>query len=182
MKRPEIMLWTVVLAAATITLAGLGRSARAAQHRAQLTVTSLRGLTERVREYRRLEAQTAALPQGRDGTSLAEEVAGVLSASGLPPSALASLSPDSAQSSGTGPLVRLRAGMTLTKVTLPQLGRFLSEWRRRQADVGGWTVTDIDLSPESGVDAIAGSAGTGRDLPLRAVMSLESIAAEGAEP
>ncbi|MCC6676321.1 MAG: hypothetical protein IT436_04180 [Phycisphaerales bacterium] len=182
MRRPEIMLWTVVLIAAVITLAGLGRTNSVARHRAQLIVSSLRGLTERVRNYHRLEAQTAALPQRRDGVSLAEEVAAVLSASGLPPSVLASLSPDSAQSSGTGPLVRLRAGMTLTRVTLPQLGRFLSEWRRRQGNISGWTVTGIDLSPESGIDAIAGSSGTGRDLPLRAVMSLESIAAEGAVP
>src|SRR5690606_2866944 len=105
--------------------------------------------------------------QGRAGT-LAERTAGALADAGLPGSALQGVSPES-QVGGdrSGGVSRRRATLTLA-TTLPQLGRFLGAWRAREP---AWTVTGIDLAPEA-----RGEAAPGSDLPIRAVLTIESIA------
>ena len=56
--------------------------------------------------------------------------------------------------------------MVLAPVTLPELGRFLSSWEFLEP---AWTVSTIDLAPIA-----HGNASPGGDLPIRAVMSIES--------
>jgi len=173
----------VVLGLSMVALTVAGRAALTAREQARVSVASFRGLSERVREFDRLQARAAPWPRrsGPEG-GLAQEVSAVLAAAGLPPSAMTSLSPDNGTAlPGDVGLTQLRAGLTLNNITLPQLGRFLAEWRRRQHGPGSWTVTAIDLSPETESGKAAAPGTTARDLPLRAVMNLESIVAEGGE-
>ncbi len=119
----------------------------------------------------------------RPAGSLAPEVSATLAGTGLPPSVMNSLSadPDSSAgqgSSGTGAIqARTRRGtLVLTSLTLPQLGAFCAAWRERQP---GWTISALDVSPEGGnLAAKTSVASTGGDLPLRAVLTLESISLE----
>ncbi|MCC6678244.1 MAG: hypothetical protein IT436_13975 [Phycisphaerales bacterium] len=175
MNRSLWMLWLAVVAVTTIALTVSGRDMLAARTGARTRLAAFQGLTDRVREYDRLQARSERWPPRPTDTSLAQEVSATMAAAGLPPPSLANLSPDTGtEVPGAIGLVRLRAGMTLNNVTLPQVGRFLSEWRRRQPAPGGWTVTAIDLTPETGGDKPVGG-----DLPLRAVLNLEAIVTEG---
>lgn len=179
MNRRLSMLWAVVVGLSILALMITGRAALAAHERARVSLAAFTGLAERVRELDRLQARASPWPWRSSAEGgLAREVSAVLAAAGLPASTLTSLSPDNgAPLPGDGGLTQLRAGLTLSAITLPQLGRFLAEWRRRQAGAGGWTVTAIDLVPETEKGPAADAAA--RDLPLRAVMNLESIVAEG---
>jgi hypothetical protein len=74
---------------------------------------------------------------------------------------------------GAGELKRQRATFTLVPITLPQLGAFLDAWRQREPY---WTVASIDVGPEPiRQNENGGAAAAGRDLPLRAVLTLEAI-------
>lgn len=183
MNRSLWMLWLAVITVTSIALTVSGRDMMAARNDARTRLAAFQGLTDRVREYDRLQTDAERWPPRPTDTSLAQEVSAAMAAAGLPPTSLANLSPDTGtEVPGAIGLVRLRAGMTLNNVTLPQVGRFLSEWRRRQpaptstTSPGGWAVTAIDLAPETGGDKVVGG-----DLPLRAVLSLESIVTEGGE-
>lgn len=173
-------MWATVIATGAAAIVIAGRSASTAYTAAQTRVAAFRGLADRVREFDRLQAQVAHWPALPADTSLAQEISAALAAAGLPASALANLSPDSGiavpgSAPGAG-LTQLRAGLTLNDITLPQLGRFLAEWRHRQP---AWTVTGIDLTPEQ-ANADAARA-IGGDLPLQAVLIIESIVTDGAE-
>ncbi|MCC6678649.1 MAG: hypothetical protein IT436_16060 [Phycisphaerales bacterium] len=177
MNRSLWMLWLAVVAVTSVALTVSGREMMAARNGARTRLIAFQGLTDRVREYDRLQARAERWPPRPTDTSLAQEVSAAMAAAGLPPSSLANLSPDTGTDvPGAIGLVRLRAGLTLNNITLPQVGRFLSEWRRRQPAPApaGWTVTAIDLTPETGGDKRVGG-----DLPLRAVLSLEAIVAKG---
>ena len=101
--------------------------------------------------------------------TLAARVSAVLAASGLAQSSLAGLSPESVvQRSEAGTALRVRATLTLQSVTLPEVGRFIAEWRSRYP---AWILTSIDLAPDAGDKVTPGS-----DLPIRAVLVVESIA------
>jgi hypothetical protein len=177
MNRSIWLMWTAVIGMAVIAITTTGRSSSAARVAVQTRLIAFHGLADRVREYDRLQTQTARWPAAPADTSLAQEVSAALAAAGLPASTLANLSPDNGTAVPGGPgLVQLRAGLTLNNVTLPQVGRFLAEWRRRQPS---WTVTGIDLIQEQ-PKADAPNK-TGGDLPLQAVLAMESIVADGAE-
>ncbi len=118
---------------------------------------------------------TAPRPTG----TLAPEVSAALASAGLPASALSSLSAEPESSSSTSPSTSVqartrRATLVLGAVTLPQLGTFLDRWHLRQP---AWAVSAIDLAPEPGGEKV--KAVTGGDLPLRAVLTLESVFLEG---
>jgi len=102
---------------------------------------------------------------------LTPRVSAALQRAGLPASSLASLSPEAESrlvvQSGVH-VSRRRATLTLSGVTLPQIGRFLDAWRSTEP---AWTPASIDLSPAAGKAPEAGS-----DLPLRAVITIESTA------
>jgi hypothetical protein len=66
---------------------------------------------------------------------------------------------------------RTRAVLTLAPLTLPQLGGFLAAWHSREPQ---WTVSSIELSPQPGNQAQSAAA-PGGDLPLRAVLGLETL-------
>ena len=123
---------------------------------------------------------------------LSPAITAALASSGLPAQTLASLSPESAtrewiDSSASGAaaspiaahIIRRRATLVLTPLTLPQLGRFLDTWRKQTApDAQGsagdpWTVSRIDVEPRRD-----GQPTPGADLPLRATLVMESVSLE----
>ncbi len=148
---------------------------------------------------------------GAPRAGLAQQVAGLLAAVNLPPATLANLNAtgDDGTAAGSallggagggggggGPagsdqprVVRRRAALTLTGLTLPQLGAFIADWRERLPE---WTLTSIEITP---IDAAAqaavgggatgsaggggGAGGGGSDLPLRVQITTETLALTG---
>lgn len=170
MKTPLALSWALAsalpLGAAGVSLARyVTARADAAAERMRLTT-----VTEHLGELARL--RSSAPPWTRQGPpagGLAPRVSGALAASGLPATALSTLSPEAESGMGEADLRarRTRAVLTLAPVTLPQLGAFLSEWRTQAPE---WTVSSIDLSPQNERDT-----GAGGDLPLRAVLAIETL-------
>jgi hypothetical protein len=102
---------------------------------------------------------------------LTPRVTAALEQAGLASTALASLSPEAESQVASQPGLRVfrrRAALTLNGVTLPQIGKFLSVWRIAEP---AWTPTTIDVSPAGGRPPE-----TGGDLPLRTVITIETIA------
>jgi hypothetical protein len=135
-------------------------------------------VTRQARELVQLrhDSKERALPV-RPAGGLAGKVAAALARAGLPASALQGLSPE-AETLTSAHCFRERATVTLTGITLPQVGGFLDAWRTGEPE---WTVSSIDLSPlDRGLGSAAGRPGTqtgnvGSDLPLRAVITLEGL-------
>ncbi len=166
------VLATIALVPLVVRTARSGASLQRERARAEASITAV-GQLERVR------ARLAALPHasadnGGSGTptaSLATRVSGVLSAAGLNQSNLAGLSPESAaQRSDAGTALRRRATLTLQSLTLPDLGRFIGEWRAREP---AWAVTSIDLTPVTNAKPEPGT-----DLPVRVVLVVETLSFE----
>lgn len=161
------LLWVVMLAASALTLGWSLHRHQAARSHLASEQAHLQRVHAQVDELRSLPATVVSSDQTSTQT-LAARVADVMSASGLPRTALESLSPESERvtPASAGPSVSRRsATLTLTSVTLPDLGRFLDAWRQREP---AWTITSIDLKPARD------TAATG-DLPLRVVLTLERM-------
>ena len=63
--------------------------------------------------------------------------------------------------------VAQRATLILSGVTLRELGGFLAAW---QELAPAWVVSSLEIQPAAGRDPIPGG-----DLPLRAVLTLETV-------
>jgi len=180
MKHPEKMLWALAIGTSVLALAVTMPRALAARASARSEVAALRTTTSNAREIVDLRSRLSTVAMtGDPKRTLAERVARVLADAGIPGSALASLSPESQPARGASGfdqalLIRRRATMTLASITLPQLGRFLDAWGHRQP---AWTVTNIDIAPDQ-----RGSVTPGGDLPLRAVIVIESMTPNGSTP
>lgn len=171
-SRPILYIWigtiAVLGAALAITLPAAARANRNASA-AQVVLTKAAHDAGLVAALRVGVPESSAEDQGRGG--LTPRVTSALERAGLPASSLASLSPEAeSQLAGqTGLRVsRRRATLTLSGVTLPQVGRFLDAWRSTEP---AWTPASIDLSPVGGKAPEAGG-----DLPLRAVIAIEITA------
>jgi len=171
------------LASAAMVVSVLPR-ARLARHARAAQLEAARSLAESASELARLRAASPTdTAPGEPEPKLATRISTALAAAGLPASALASLSPESENVepvTQTAVLVRRRATMVLTSVSLPQLGRLLAAWRDRSPE---WTPTRIDLEPapsagSSRRDAPSSAVQPGADLPLRITLSIESVRAE----
>jgi hypothetical protein len=160
--RPALMSVTAL----GVSVAMLGVSGRAAV-RARSDATRARDqlalVAQQTQELVVLRAATASQTSVKGQAS-------ALSRCGVPASCLSSLSPETAVAvnEGSSHLRRQRATLTLVSITLPQLGSFLNAWSNSEAE---WGVTSIDLSPM----AAGQNASTGGDLPLRAVLVVESV-------
>lgn len=184
------VLWCTL--AALVTLAALPVALRASDAARLVRREHTRALAV-VADVERLNSLRASLASegvgdDSDGSdlrasppTLAARVSGVLAASGLPQSSLAGLSPESVvQRSDAGTALRVRATLTLQSITLPEVGRFIAEWRARHP---AWALTSIDLAPDAGVQSGNKSAVTpGSDLPVCAVLVVESIAFDPHQP
>jgi hypothetical protein len=167
------ILWVLTLLAcgASLTVAGhAARDAAAAAHHARADLARIRRDLD---ELARLRDSTPPPPKRTAG--LQPRVSAVLASSGLPASTLVSLSPEVATptSGAESRLMRQRATLLLGGATLPQLGRFLSGWRVAEPS---WIITSIELSPAPLSANLVASAG---ELPLRAVVVMESIFRDG---
>jgi hypothetical protein len=174
--RPAVA-WTLSLGAAATMLGVSGRFAVYARVDATRARNQLALLAEQARELISLRVASASQTSAkRQASGLAPRVGAALSRCGLPASCLSSLSPETAVvvNEGSSHLRRQRATLALGSITLPQLGSFLNGWRTSEPD---WGVTSIDLSPM----AAGQNASTGGDLPLRAVLVVESMYADQPE-
>ena len=109
--------------------------------------------------------------RSRPPPGLATRVADVVSKAGLPQPTLQNLSPETESAAGASGLRRQVAKMTLEPLTLPDLGRFLEEWRKAEPT---WTVSSIDITPAPTRNRTAGQG----DRPLRAVIGIETVFAD----
>lgn len=175
--------WTAAAAACAIALGAAAVHAALAAARAR----------EASARLARVSAEAAALAEARASmpgwarrapeppSGLAQRFAAALAAANLPPQALAGLSaePEPQRQPAQGGIERRRASVSLTGLTLPQLGALLSAWRSREP---GWVVAGIEAQPDP---APARDARPGSDLPLRVGLSLQSTTVrtpEGAGP
>ncbi len=169
--RSIIVLWLGVAAILGLALGAAGpRAARARQEAADASalLSTAAHHAERIAALRSLDIGVAADEPSRGG--LTERVTGALQRAGLPTGTLASLSPEAETpdaGQGGARVVRRRATLTLSGVTLPQVGRFLEAWRSTEP---AWTPASIDLSPMGGKAPEAGG-----DLPLRAAVAIEAL-------
>lgn len=177
-------IWTVAVLVSVTALGITNWNYARSKRLASVQVQRLNKLTKHASTISEVGASLPAWAFGpKPPGSLAPEVSAALAGSGLPPSAMASLSaePESSGSLATGAAgpvqARTRRGtLVLTSVTLPQLGAFCATWRERQP---GWSIAALDVGPETGnANARSQIAATGGDLPLRAVLTLESISLE----
>ncbi|MFN7021599.1 MAG: hypothetical protein ACK4WH_09765 [Phycisphaerales bacterium] len=159
------------LAGAAVAVIAPG--AARARHDAVVAQASLR---DAVRDAELIATMRTEVPEAPTDDSsrggLTPRITAALERAGLPVGALASLSPEAESQvvSQAGVRVsRRRATLTLAGVTLPAVGRFLDAWRAAEP---GWTPMSIDVSPAGGQAPEAGG-----DLPLRAVVVIESITA-----
>lgn len=117
-----------------------------------------------------------ATSSASESDTLAKRAGQVVASAGLPASALSSFATQS-ELTGTptasgSRIERRKANMVLTGVTLPQLGSFLNAWRSREPE---WVVAGIDVSPD-GLSSASRVSAAGGDLPLRVVLTAESLA------
>lgn len=169
------LIWTMAILGSALALAVAAPGAAGARAAAQRELVALRTTAEHTHELASLRLRLpdeVTKPQRGVGT-LTERIAAALAEAGLPSSALEGVSPES-QFGGNdaGGVVRRRATLTLAG-TLPQIGRFLDTWRAREPT---WTITGIDLAPERRSEAPP----PGGDLPVRAVLTIESLSLGGA--
>lgn len=151
-----------ITAAAILIITG-ARATRAHGHRHDAQ-TALAAVTQQAAELSRLrrEARTTSLPP-RPDAALAGKVSQALTRAGIPLTVMQSLSPE-AETSNKG-IVRAHATLTLTGLTLPNVGKFLESWRTSEPD---WIISNLDLSP-------SGTGTPGADLPLRAVVTFDAF-------
>lgn len=159
------------IAAAAVLLLTLGISlpaslaARSRAHAAELQLAATARDAESIRVLKAsIPPETPDEPAG----GLTQRISASLLRAGLPATALASLSPEAESPGASQPGVRVarrRATLTLAALALPQVGRFLDDWRTTEP---AWVPVSIDLAPMGGKPPEAGG-----DLPLRAVIVLE---------
>lgn len=197
--RSSLLLWVVVIAASVATLSVFAGRCSTASNRAH-AASAQRDAAMKGRD--RLAALRTSLPAWTThpaSEGLAPRVADALAACGLSSSVMSSLSAQEgtlAARVGAASIRTRKATMTLTPITLSQLGRLMEAWRVREP---AWIISDINLSPLGGPSGgvptkpptaatpgapgavpAAASAGGGEELPLRVTLSLESLSLDAA--
>jgi len=159
--------WALVIVLCIAGLSWAGRSALQADRASRQAAAALDAIQSQAHELAALRA--AVPPDRRPGSGLAARVSAVLARSGLPASALSSLSPESAMSAGSG-FKRQHATLVLAGATLPQVGAFLRHWRDAEP---AWVIAGIELNPSPPANPAPGA-----DLPLRCTLGLEAVYVE----
>ncbi|MBX3378385.1 MAG: hypothetical protein KF678_15430 [Phycisphaeraceae bacterium] len=168
MNKSLVCLWSLSILASAAILMVTGTCAATARAAARDARHSLRTASEQATELVRLRQGRHEFSERLAG-GLASKVAGAMASAGLATASLQSLSPEAqAAISGQTKLSRQRATLTLSNVSLPQVGTFLNAWRSAEPD---WIISGIDLTPITSKDAPS----IGSDLPLRAVISFEGV-------
>ena len=172
-NRSILWIWmgtaAVLAVALALTLPAAARAHRDASA-AQITLTRTARDAGLIASLRANVSESSADDQASGGLTL--RVTKALEHAGLPASSLSSLSPEAESQLFSQPGLRVyrrRATLTLSGLTLPLVGKFLSAWRSAEP---AWTPASIDLSPAGGTVPEAGG-----DLPLRAVITIVSVGA-----
>ncbi len=139
--------WSVALTAATLVAASGASLVRA--HAARTTALKqyahARTLVVELNSLRTAQEVVALGPRPEAG--LLDILSMSIVTAGISQTALHNLTPESESPVGTlagARYFRQRARLTLADITLPDLGRWLTEWRRTAK---AWTVTSIDITP-----------------------------------
>ncbi len=167
------LLWVLCGAVALGGPIAAWRGYAGARRSADFELARLRSIRDKVSEIERLRRSAERLPLAPEGgEGLATRIPHVLASAGVPAASLSSLAPQSESVTlpGAGKVTRQRAAVTLTPITLPQLGAFLAAWRRTEP---GWNVATIEVAPDG-----TSTASPGADLSLRVSMTIESLSAE----
>jgi hypothetical protein len=168
MNKSLVYLWFLSILASAALLMAVGTRAATARAAARDARHSLHTASEQATELARLRQGRPEFPE-RPAGGLASKVAGAMARAGLVTASLQSLSPEAqAAISGQTKLTRQRATLTLSNVSLPQVGTFFNAWRSAEPD---WIISGIDLTPITSKDAPS----IGSDLPLRAVITIEGV-------
>jgi hypothetical protein len=169
---------SLVLIAATVAAMLVWKTERDAASRAESSLARVRVLLRQVDQLTRLGSDTPPwAARQRPAPGVAGRLSAALTTSGIPSAVLADVSPqadapfhDGPGRTGSAGLRRQRTSLTLTSVTLSQLGAFLGVWRQQEPC---WIVTSIDLSPERTGKETAADAGG--QLPLHAVLIMDAV-------
>jgi len=169
----RVLLW-IVVAGSAILCAWSGQHYIHARSDAAVALRQLAVVSADAREIASMRAAAPAEARRKRPTpGLATRIADVVSKAGLPQSALQNLSPETESAAGTSGLRKQAARITLDGLTLPELGRFLQEWRVAEPV---WTMATIDIPPTAA--KIAAKPGQATDRPLRAVLGIETVFAD----
>lgn len=171
LARPVWLSWCAAGVTCAVAVCVVVPKAFLAHAAASEARTRLDRVTRDVQALAAIPEAPPAEPDQADG--LTTRLTASIRAAGLPAAALSSVSPEARtvlSAKGGVTATRARATLTLTGLTLPQLGAFLGQWR---ASSPAWTPVTIDLAPQPGSPAV------GTDLPLRATIALESISIRG---
>ena len=166
----KVLVWLAVVASCVVC-AWSGHRYLDARSDASVALHQLELVSTDAREIASVRA--AAPPESRRNRpppGLTTRVANVVSKAGLPQPTLQNLSPENETSVGGSNLRKQTAKMTLEPLTLPELGKFLEEWRNAEPV---WTMTSIDITPTRGKAAA--------DRPLRAIIGIETVFADSKE-
>lgn len=177
MKRAVAWLWIGVAACSAGTLGIMGSMAVRVRTSVAVEVTAWRTTVDHARVLDELGRTPVQGEFTGSRATLAERISAALADAGLAGSILVNVSPESERTldaSGQMAVVRRRATLTLAPVSLPELGRVLDDWRQREP---AWTISAIELHPETQREKIAGA-----NLPLRAIITIEAIAAREPRP
>lgn len=164
-------LWTIAAGASLAVAAWSGARALGARAEAVGARAALAHVVAEAGELAALRSDAPDVTDARPASELPARVTAVLATCGLPASAVQNFSAEPSRRDAREGVHRERASLVLGQVTLPQAGRFLAAWRDAEP---GWVVTSIDLSP-------GGTTPGGGDLPLRALLTLESATAVAPE-
>jgi hypothetical protein len=170
-SRALLCMWALALTCSTGVLAWSGVRYGSARAAAASGLARFAAVSAQCSEAARLRRSAPAWALHGRVSGLTPRISAALATSGLPASALASVSPEAESPVGDADLRarRSRAVVTLAPITLAQLGGFLAAWRTREPQ---WTVSSIDVAPQNGG---ARQEMAGGDLPLRAVIGIETL-------
>ena len=173
MKNMYRAAWPLVIAVSAVCVFLAWRGYASAKHDAALAVRRAAQIAAHVSELERVRPVALRWQERkRPASGLAASLGETLTGCGVPASALVSVTPQpesAVQGPGAEQLKRQRATLTLSPITLPQLGAFLEAWRAREPY---WTVGGIDVGPDQ---RSAAKGSPGGDLPLTAVLTLDAV-------
>lgn len=185
MSRVLPLIWTLVVGGSISLLASGGHSFGIARSHSLQADHRRQTLHRQAEELVSLQSALPPWAMQAPTQGLAPRVSDSLATCGLPPTVMQNLvsQPGVSVNGTTGAAIKRRtASVTLSPLTLPELGRFLESWHAREP---GWIVAAIDLTPLTAASPATENAGPGDAAALvRAVLSIEALYVEqtGATP
>lgn len=187
MKSGLVVLWCMTFGIAGSVLYPSVRDYADARASAEKQLAECRSVAESLHDLALLRAGADYHSAASDASdeAMTETISQTLAEVGLASGVLESFVPD--RGSSSAPLVtshageqtdikirRERASLILQDITLPRFGVFIDVFLRRRPS---WRVTKIDITTDRDAKVTPGE-----DLPLRAVLSLETVVIDEPQP